>query len=357
MTGSISSRLLAWYGGRDRDVPWRGDTDPYRVWVAEVMAQQTRIDTVRGYHRAFLERFPDIQTLAGASLDEVLTAWQGLGYYSRARNLHATAERLVADRGGVFPETAAELMELPGIGRYTAGAIASFAFGEASPAVDGNARRVLARVFDLAGTTPAALDAAARALLADAPGHAADLNQALMDLGGDVCSARSPRCDVCPLRGACLALANGTRGERPFRPPRKTRPRRAVAAAAVRRRGRVLMIRRPVDGLLGGLWDLPWVELDADSDAEASLTAKLETSYGIVVRIAGRLAEIDHVFSHFRLRLEVFSGVCAGGAAPASDASVWLQPHDLGSVATPTYLRTVIPLLTRHTGGAAAASL
>ncbi|MGH7540301.1 MAG: A/G-specific adenine glycosylase, partial [Gemmatimonadota bacterium] len=208
--GSLAASLLAWFDGRERDVPWRGETDPYRIWVAEVMAQQTRIETVREYYGRFVDRFPDVATLAAADPDDVMKAWEGLGYYARARNLQRSAREVVERFEGRLPAAPERLRELPGIGAYTAGAIASLAFGRAEPAIDGNARRVLSRLFDLEAPTPRRLEEAARALLDACPGRPGALNQTLMDLGGGPCAPASPACAACPVRAGCLALARGT---------------------------------------------------------------------------------------------------------------------------------------------------
>ena len=344
---AIARDLLAWFDARERDVPWRRERDPYRVWVAEVMAQQTRIDTVRAYYRDFLERFPDVDALAAAPLDDVLRVWQGLGYYARARHLHRAA-RVVSERhGGVLPSTVEGLLELPGVGAYTAGAIASLAFGRPEPAVDGNARRVLSRLFDLAEPTPATLERSARGLIAAAPDRPAAINQAVMDLGGAVCTWRAPVCAECPLRDPCLARARATQARRPPRRRKAPRPRRRAVAALVTRGDRVLLVRRPADGLLGGLWDLPAVPLAREDGGEPELrrvlAAYLAERLAIAVRVGDRLETVEHAFSHFRLRLDVFAAVWRSGEPPRDPEWTWASADRVEELATPGYLRAIEP--------------
>ena len=259
-TGRARGALLRWYRRARRDLPWRHTSDPYRVWISEAMLQQTRVETVIPYYHRFLDRFPDVAALAGAELDDVLGAWQGLGYYSRARNLKRAAEHVVECCGGELPDTADALRELPGVGRYTAGAVASIAFDRPEPIVDGNVARVLSRFHGLTEDPKSRAgqkrlwEEAERLVRGRSPG---DLNQALMELGATVCTPRSPECPRCPVRADCVALRGGdpealpAGGKRP-----KVRDITAVAAL-VERRGRVLAVRRPETGLLGGLWDLP----------------------------------------------------------------------------------------------------
>ena len=255
--------LLEHYDAHRRDLPWRQNREPYRVWVSEIMLQQTRVETAIPYYDRWIERFPTVEALADGDEESVLKAWEGLGYYSRARNLHRSA-RLVRERlGGVIPQDSHSLKTLPGIGEYTSGAIASIAYGEVVPAVDGNVRRVLSRLFDLEDPMDASLRKRAGELVdSDRPG---DWNQALMELGATVCTPRSPRCSACPLTGECRALAEGTQE---LRPASKRRPRvRAVSYAvvvALNSAGEVLMVRRPPDGLLGGLWEFPAVEMGVE---------------------------------------------------------------------------------------------
>ena len=306
--------LLAHYDAHRRDLPWRDSREPYGVWVSEIMLQQTRVETAIPYYDRWMERFPKVEDLAEADEQSVLKAWEGLGYYSRARNLRRSALIVRERLGGALPRDFRGLKALPGIGEYSAGAIASIAFGEVVPAVDGNVRRVLSRLFDLENPTTASLRKRASELVdPDRPG---DWNQALMELGATVCTPRSPRCDACPLSGECRALAEGTQE---LRPASKRRPRvRTVSYAvlvAINPAGELFMVRRPADGLLGGLWEFPAVELRVGgrtpmgdrlrvgSSLHESWRARLED---LGVQLPSRtvrfsvLPEVHHAFTHFK---------------------------------------------------------
>ncbi len=248
--------LLEHYDRCARRLPWRGETDPYRIWVSEVMLQQTRVKTVIPYYRAWLKRFPDLPALADAEPDEVLAQWEGLGYYRRARSLHAGAAFVAERHGGRIPRDLAELKGIPGVGDYTAGAVASIAFGRPVPAVDGNVRRVLSRLYD--EPTPTASWLRERAGLLVDPDRPGDWNQALMDLGATICTPRSPGCDACPLTSVCAARVAGTQELRPSRSARRAVPAVTFAVSVVVDRwGRAFVRRRPDKGLLAGLWAFP----------------------------------------------------------------------------------------------------
>lgn len=337
-----TASLLAWFAGRDGHVPWRREGDPYRVWVAEVMAQQTRMETVAPYYARFIDRFPSALALAEAPLDDVLKAWEGLGYYARARHLHAAARQVIEEHGGRVPSTVDGLRSLAGIGPYTAGAIASLAFGISEPAVDGNARRVLSRLFDLEDPTPGRLDEAARSMLAAAPDRPAAVNQAIMDLGRTTCIPRNPDCESCPISTSCRARTAGTVADRPPRSPRAPAPLRHATSAMVWRKGRVLVVRRPPDGLLGGLWDFPGVAPAAEEVGPDMLCARIGAVFGVWIRLGERVGTVDHSFSHFRLRLAVYEATWKSGE-PASGVDLrWCRPAGLAVLAFPTYLRTFI---------------
>ncbi|HZD06080.1 MAG TPA: NUDIX domain-containing protein, partial [Longimicrobiales bacterium] len=305
LVARVRDALLAFFDAHARDLPWRRTGDPYRIWVSEVMLQQTRVETVVPYYRRWMERFPDVDRLAEADLDDVLKAWEGLGYYRRARMLHQAA-RMIRERGGGLPDTAKGLRRLPGIGDYTAGAVASIAFGRPEPAVDGNVRRVLSRLFDLAEPGPAELRRRARTLLPpDRPG---DLNQALMEVGATVCTVRAPGCDGCPIAPDCRARARGVQERRPL-PRRRAPPARAEFGVAVpvredREAGTwsVALARRPVDGMLGGLWELPGEEIAGGEDPAAA-ARRAAVARGIPVGPPEReLPVVDHAYSHLLAR-------------------------------------------------------
>ncbi|MYH10319.1 MAG: A/G-specific adenine glycosylase [Gemmatimonadales bacterium] len=340
---AVTAPLLKWFDARQRDdIAWRGERDPYAILVAEVMAQQTRVETAAPYHRRFMDRFPDVWTLAEAEEDEVLGLWEGLGYYARARNLRRAARRVVSEYGGRIPRAVSELRTLPGVGPYTAGAVASVAFGLPEPAVDGNARRVLSRLGDLETASPPELERAARALLAADPERPGDVNQALMDLGSAVCTPRRPRCGACPLSNRCLALRRGTVGERPRRKTRARSPERVEAAAIVRRGGRVLVLRRPSDGLLGGLWDFPSVGLPSSTPPAPALTRVLREGFGLDCRVGEEIRVLRHAFSHFRLRLTVHGARWRSGEVTNPRPHRWIDRGEFGDLAFPAYLRRLI---------------
>ncbi len=342
-----SADLLAWYDRHRRALPWRRDRDPYRVWISEIMLQQTRVETVLPYYRRFLERFPTVEALAAAPLDDVLALWSGLGYYRRARQLHAAAGR-IARRG--FPESAAGLAELPGIGAYTAAAIASIAFGEAVPVVDGNVERVVARRLALAEDPKRApagrLIRAAAGELVD-PRRPGDSNQALMEVGATICAPRAPRCLLCPLAEGCRARELGD-PER-FPPARKRRaPERVHRVVAwVERDGRHLLFRRP-DGeeLLAGTWELPWCEPAAAPRQvdRAAVEGDLGRRYGGRWALAEAVARARHSITYRAIELDVWRAwVERGGHGVAEGPEAgWFSARELAAVATSSMVSKVL---------------
>jgi A/G-specific adenine glycosylase len=294
------------------------------------MLQQTRVEAVIPYFARWMERFPTLTALAAAPEQDVLSAWEGLGYYSRARNLRKAAQIVVAEHGGQLPANLAELRKLPGIGRYTAAAIASIAFGQDVATLDGNLKRVLARVFDIA--LPADSTAGENALwkLAEThlpPGRASDYNQALMDLGATICLPKNPRCLLCPAQELCLARQQGIQEQRPVTRPKAEVPRKRKAAAVVLLDGKTLLNRRPAGGLLGGLWEFPAAEVETDS-AEALVTA-IETSYRLKVIPLTRLPEIHHAYTHFRLTQTPW--LCQLAESLADSSLQWIPLSELNS--------------------------
>ena len=348
---ALQAALVGWFHRGHRKLPWRDDPTPYRVWVSEIMAQQTRIETVVPFFDRFVARFPDARALAAAPLDDVLALWSGLGYYTRARNLHAAARMVVARHGGEVPADADALRALPGIGRYTAGAIASIAFGRRVPVVDGNVTRIFARVFDVAEDVA---DAAARrrlweiaAALADADDPGA-LNHGLMELGARICTPRNPACPTCPLRAMCWARRRGTIAARPVKAPKKPPARRAWAGAVIRRaNGAVLLARNPDGGLFGGLWSLPLYEAAGRSVAgrRESLAAALAADLGRSPVVGERLARTEHVLSHRRLVLDLFEIPWRGPSPRFADGRLgrWVRTHaDLAELGISTLTRKAL---------------
>lgn len=352
--GETAARLVAWFRSRSRDVPWRDETEPYRIWVAEVMAQQTRMAVVRERYDRFLAAFPDVHALAAADRDAVLKAWEGLGYYSRARHLHDAARIVATDLGGRLPDTTEGLRALPGVGPYTAGAVASLAFGRRAPAVDGNVRRVLSRLHDLAHPPAPVLEAHARALLEAADAPPGEVNQALMDLGGELCTPRSPACDRCPLAPGCRARALGTQEQRPGRRPRRALPHRTIAVAVVRRDGRLLIGRRPEDGLLGGLWEFPGGKVERGETPRAAAARELAEEMCVAAEIGDEIAVVEHAYSHFRITLHAFDGRWTSGE-PCGRAATewrWVTPAELDGYAFPAANRRVLEALARRSAPA-----
>lgn len=335
-----AARLLAWYDRARRDLPWRAAPgvrpDPYRVWLSEVMLQQTTVAAVMFYFDRFLARWPDVAALAAAPLDAVLAEWQGLGYYARARNLKRCAETVARDLGGRFPDSAEGLRRLPGIGPYTAAAIAAIAHDEAATVVDGNVERVIARLFAVSDPLPGSkpqLRALAATLTPAA--RAGDYAQAMMDLGATICTPRNPRCDACPVASSCAALRADIAARLPARMRKAPRPvRRAVAWLAFDRNGAVLLRRRPEQGLLGGMWEVPSSDWTTDGafDAPPPVAARWH--------VAGTVA---HVFTHFRLELEVRRATLAAAACKRfGPQAKWVVPGDLARHALPSVMKKVM---------------
>ncbi len=324
----LALRLLKWYARNKRTLPWRGSRDPYAVWVSEIMLQQTRVEAVIPYYLRWMKRFPSVQKLAAASQQDVLKAWEGLGYYSRARNLHRAARVVVEECGGGLPRRAAELRKLPGIGRYTAGAIASIAFGQDEPSLDGNIRRVLARVFNVeeVADSPAGERRLWELALQNLPkGRAGDYNQALMDLGATVCVPVKPLCAECPLNRLCEARRLGVQNERPVMRAKGLVPHRLFAAAVVVRRGRVLLSQRPSKGLLGGMWEFPQAEMPTISPR--SIATALCKARGLRVHCGEPLGIVQHGYSHFSVEVHVFR--CTMDSAPVPGGLRWVPVRDL----------------------------
>ncbi|MEZ5873381.1 MAG: A/G-specific adenine glycosylase [Hyphomicrobiales bacterium] len=346
--GSIAAALLAWYAREARTLPWRAapgrKQDPYRVWLSEIMLQQTTVKAVTPRYADFLRRWPDVKALARAELGEVLAAWAGLGYYARARNLHACARVVADEHGGTFPKTEAELRKLPGVGGYTAAAIAAIAFDEQAAPVDGNIERVIARLFAIETPLPAA-KAEIKALAAElTPAkRAGDFAQGMMDLGATICTPRRPACGLCPVRADCRGYAKGLAEVLPYKEAKGERPvRHGAAFVVVRADGAVLLRERPLKGLLGGMLETPstpWVEAAPDKKSvtrHAPLKADWEVLHGAV----------EHTFTHFHLVLTVHLAHVDGDAplckAAEPERCRWVHRRDLADAALPSLMRKVL---------------
>ena len=303
----VAERLLEWYGREGRELPWRKTRDPYRIWLSEIMLQQTTVAAVIGYYQRFLQNFPTVEHLAAAPQETVIDLWAGLGYYARARNLHAAAKMVVEDFDGAFPQSVDELQQLPGVGRSTAGAIAALAFEQRAAILDGNVRRILCRLSAL--QQPPRSSAAEKQLWYWAEQltpmqQVHDYTQAIMDLGATVCVPRQPMCQSCPLQGLCQARALGLEQQLPLKQKSKPVPTRREAALLLERDGRYLVRRRPASGLLGGLWEFPTISVGDDEGAAERVELLLQD-----FAVSGELQSlgvIHHVYSHFRLELQLF---------------------------------------------------
>jgi A/G-specific adenine glycosylase len=341
---SFAAKLIAWQKrhGR-RGLPWQGTRDPYAIWIAEIMLQQTRVATVIPYYERFLARFPDIATLADSGLDDVLRLWSGLGYYSRARNLHRAARSISENHGGAFPSRFEDVAALPGIGRSTASAICVFAYGARKAILDGNVKRVLARCFGVAGYPGEKRVADRLWRLAEqlAPRWGIEAyTQGLMDLGAAVCTRREPDCAKCPLGRLCVARRRGWIERLPRPRPRRPLPHKCTAMLVLTRAGEVLLEKRPAAGIWGGLWCLP--ELATDADVAVACAQR----FGASVAHAETLPPVAHGFTHFRLEIRpVHVRIGALDARAAGPGAVWLPLEDARGAAVPAPVRRILAAL------------
>lgn len=342
----FARRLIAWQRTDGRHgLPWQGGRDPYRIWLSEIMLQQTQVDTVIPYYARFLARFPDLPSLAAAPVDDVMALWSGLGYYARARNLHRAAQQVMAQHGGRFPPDAAQIAELPGIGRSTAAAVAAFAYGERAAILDGNVKRVLCRVYGIEGfpgerAVENRLWALAESLLPE--DGVGIYTQAQMDLGATVCTRGKPACTRCPLADLCVARRDGRTAELPAARPKKAVPRRSARVAVIVRDGAVLLERRPPAGIWGGLLALPEI---ADTVSDLGAWARLRL--GAATAEPRPLAPLAHAFTHFVLDLHPwrFDAVGVAAVAGEAEAAVWLRLDALDGAALPTPVRKILAAL------------
>jgi A/G-specific adenine glycosylase len=331
---------------------WRETRDPYRIWVSEIMLQQTRVETVAPYYEKFLLEFPDVECLARAPLDAVLQAWEGLGYYSRARNLHRAAGIVVARHNARVPRTIEALEALPGIGRSTAGAIAAIAFGADVPILDANARRVVARLFAVEGDPRSSAvenvlwERSARLVR---KGKGRDTALAVMDLGAVVCLPKAPRCRECPLGSRCSSRLRGLQDAIPPRRARKTLPHHDVVAAVFRREdGALFLVRRPSEGLLGGLWAFPSGRRAPEETLEDALCRSVREKLRVRAVIQREVGAVRHAYSHYRITLHCFLCEASGGTLPTGEGTGWLPGNGEGTFALPRADRKMVEFIHRE---------
>ncbi len=331
----LSRKLLAWYKRHQRALPWRETSDPYRIWISEIMLQQTQVDTVIPYYDRFLKTYPDVYSLARSPLQDVLKVWENLGYYSRARNIHAAARMIVDRYDGRIPDTPEAIKTIPGIGDYTVGAILSIAYGQALPAVDGNVSRIISRVLairqpvDEPQEQKKLRDLASALVPAKNPG---DFNQALMDLGATICKPKSPTCPGCPIASICRARLLDLQNILPIKRKAPAVPRRLASAAVIRnQKGHLLLVRRPAIGLLASLWKLPGDFVETGKNMKSSLRHSVKKELGINIRVGKEVACVNHAYTHFRLTLHAYEAVLWKGEPEAIGCGDrrWASPADL----------------------------
>lgn len=355
--GPIGIHLVNWFCQNQRPLPWRRDYDPYAVWISEIMLQQTQMAKVVPYFQRWMARLPHVQAVAEAPLDELLHLWEGLGYYCRVRHVKEAAEAIVARYGGKIPADEKALRQLPGIGQYTAAAIASLAFGRDVPVLDGNAQRVAARLLDWKDPVE---EARTKRVLHRAlgrwmpPGRAREFNQAVMELGSVVCTPKRPACDACPVKPWCRAYAAGTVGERPAKRRRLSTEPVSVAVGVLYKNGSLFIQKRPPGGLMAGLWEFPGGKLQDGESPEDAVKRELFEELGVTVTVLEKIAEIRHAVTRYRIRLHAFLCVLD---PPKQDPtlhsaveSLWVPPESLSRYAFPSANRRLIHILQEKHG-------
>ncbi len=345
---TFADQLVSWYLNDHRDLPWRNTHDAYTIWLSEVMLQQTQVRTVIDYYHRFLAQYPTIQDLAAAPIDDVLKLWEGLGYYARCRNLHKAAQIIAEQYKGRFPDTLEAVEALPGIGRSTAGAILTFAYGQKHPLLDGNVKRVLSRIEDVAEDIQQTnvinqLWKTSETLLSETT-DPYSYNQAIMELGATLCLPQNPRCLLCPVQTHCKAFAKGTQHERPVKAAKKSTPHYNIAVGIIWKDSQVLIQQRPAEGLLGGLWEFPGGKQEPDEDLKETVRREIEEELEIEVTVDEPIITVKHAYSHFKITLHAFHCTYKGGAPQpkACQAWQWVSPDELPKYAFPKANKTVL---------------
>jgi A/G-specific adenine glycosylase len=326
----IQKKLLRWFENNGRDLPWRKTRDPYAIWVSEIMLQQTQVATVIPYYKNFLKTFPTVRLLARAKLTKVLKAWEGLGYYSRARNLQHASKIIINHYRGKIPDDLKDLLSLPGIGRSTAGAILSFAYNQEEPILDGNVKRVLSRLFAVSGhptrgKTEGLLWKISESLIPK--GRSNPFNQALMDLGSMLCTLKDPQCSYCPLRNLCRGFLSGKPERYPLRTIKKIIPHRVAVSAVIQKNGKVLLHQRPLKGLLGGLWEFPNWPIKTRKNLKHQMRENVKVGFELKVEVKSHLGTFHQTYSHFKLTLHVYQCWAIGGNGNGR----WIPLRDLNA--------------------------
>lgn len=350
---SFQKKLLAWYRANHRKLPWRETNDPYRIWVSEVMLQQTQVSRVLDFYAEFLKRFPSLNTLAQADMQEVLKAWEKLGYYARVRNLHRAAKQMVQAFDSKVPDNYSDFRKLPGVGEYIAAAVMSQAFGQPYPVVDGNVKRVLARLLLLdmpvnhSGSMKQFREVSEKLLFRTNPGQ---FNQAVMELGATICRPQNPRCAQCPVAALCLANQKKQTGAFPKRIAAKNIPRYHVAVGVIHRDGEVLITRRKNDGLLGGLWEFPGGKVKKGESAQEACRREILEEVNLLVEVQEHLTRVNHAYTHFKIEMDVFRcDYCSGEVQLRGAVDYrWVKPAELAQFPFPAANHKFLHLVTTH---------
>jgi A/G-specific adenine glycosylase len=350
---TLQGQLVRWYLKNQHPLPWRETIDAYRIWISEVMLQQTRVETVIPYYRAFITRFPNVSRLAHADLDVILKGWEGLGYYSRARNLHRAAGMIVENFDAKLPRSLEGLRSLPGIGAYIAAAVGSIAFGLPAAVVDGNVKRILARLFT--DPTPVNTNGAIRRfhVLADQmldKSHPGRFNQALMELGQRICTPKEPDCIQCPIRSHCRAHIQGRETDFPVRLPKSKTPLKKMVHVVVQRDNAWLILRRPETGLLGGLWELPGDEVAQPAKSGELVAGLIRNQTGIRIKDISHLGHVGHAYTHFRISSDIYRARFRQGRVALNGHAdhAWIRPADIPAYAFHKLTHKIFALLKRY---------